>query len=272
MEKRTAEQESETKRLKVSECVYDILNQDLAEWKARLSKVATATVSSESKWKLVFFSEDLGGGNSLYSYPTEPLNPWKFEEYETTLQNMGGTRIAFAKTQEDLAPVSILAEKRLQLFGFVYVICPIDLKLTKSRRKLSEKFGNVTYGNTESRFNARAIAAGESLPIPESYCCPEDGKIDLEDPDYIDAIYGEYGPRGQDEIIEWHRREVEDIEKIEIQISELMKKQRRLIRLYETRREISDTSSRPGSSPYKSNRRYEPTNDDCLEGSESSEI
>jgi len=226
MEKRAAESESEAKRQKITESVFRLLNKDLTEWKSKLTKFATENPTSESKWKLVFFSQDQGWGeqNCLYSFGSPPSSEkeWKFEEYEFKVQNMGGKVIAYANLPAQLCPALCISERRLQLFGFVYVICPIDFKLPKSRQQLVDDFAAVTYGADEVRLHPRSRLL-ENLPIPKNFT----GQVDLDDLDYMYALYDES-----------RSRETKDLEEIDKEIERLQKQRADLKYLLKIKRGI----------------------------------
>lgn len=187
MPKRTAKQNAPSKRIStkgyvvLKEEYIPLLNADLAAWKAKLSNLDDTT-----GWNLYFFSQDanhLAQDKALFSYGSNPSDPkpWLFEEYLCTFQNRGRFYVASSRNASDLMPASSLAAKRLQLFGFYYVIAPSEIHLEgPSIRKVMNQCPGYVYGVEEKMVSNLREERLPSLGFENP---------SLQDPAYIDKLY-----------------------------------------------------------------------------------
>lgn len=187
MSKRIAEQSEPAKRISTKKyAVFEedyarILNEDLAAWKAKLSNLDKTT-----GWNLYFFSQNanhLAQDKALFSYGSNPSDPkpWLFEEYLCTFQNQGGFHVASSCNSYDLIPASSLAAKRLQLFGFCYVIAPSEIHLEgHSILKVRKQCPGYVYGDEEKVVSNFWEESWPSIGFENP---------SLQDPAYINKLY-----------------------------------------------------------------------------------
>jgi hypothetical protein len=116
------------KRLKVRANYYDLLDNDLENWRTKLQK--TTSQDSSYDYKLVFYCKPYGGTvlKEFPGYGPTPDMTWSSELWHLLRQNSSPQAVAYSYSAEALAPPPLSAQ-RLQLFGFTYVICPTSMRL-----------------------------------------------------------------------------------------------------------------------------------------------
>lgn len=191
-----------------------LLDYDLCEWKKKLAPLKKL---SYHKWKLVFFSHDDKTPQHKESFGDADI--WRFRDYNASTQNQGGRIIATSDTITDLTPASESSAKRLQLFGFVYTICPNDMPLPKFLIQLEDWQKQFLFrGIIQQMFTTQIIT---ELPIPSF----DIFELDLTSKDYIDALYAEFQPHGQNEMAEHIACMTKPLYQLECDIIQLKRKQ-----------------------------------------------
>jgi len=205
MHKRAAELEAEAKKLRAAVEVSALIDADLAAWKTKLEQRAGGT-----GWDLLFVRRNDSLWSGITMAQTGPTlflkDGCSSELWAERLREEPGFKICTAAKPMDVFPPP-LAAKRLQLFGFSFVICPRNFKdsLTKLWHYQVKPYG---YGRQQLVFSVHPDPiAGIAAP-------------DMTDEKHVTIIYQHFAESmsGPDDVpfaaeIEHHKKKIAELEK-----------------------------------------------------------